>query len=598
VEKPTRKGPLLARNKFDVDEELSEEFNIHAVRRILAYLGPYRGMVSFAVVLMIVASFMDLLPPWLIQQALDVALPKGDVGYLVELSLAILVTVVVGAGALYFRIRVMNRIGQNVIHNLRGDIFARLQELPFSYFDSRPHGKILIRVVNYVNSLSDLLSNGLINLIADLFSLVFIVGFMLVLDLRLTLICLTVLPVLFAAILLMQRRQRMAFQDLSRKQSNLNAYLHESLSGIKITQSFAREAETESIFGRVGEAWRSSWMKAVGIMFATWPVIEILSVFGVCLVYVAVVDWFRDAISVGVIVAFVGYIWRFWAPINTIGQFYTSLVQSAAYLERIFETIDEPSAIVDAPGALEVAKVRGEVEFRSVDFSYDTGAPVLRALSFHVHPGQTIALVGATGAGKTTIVNLLSRFYSPSAGVLLLDGVPLDQFLLSSLRRHVGVMSQDNFLFSGTIADNIRYGKLEATDAEIEAAARAIHAHDFIEKLPEGYNTPVSERGLRLSMGQRQLISFARALLADPAILILDEATSSVDTETERLVQRGLAHLLDGRTSFVIAHRLSTIQNADRIFVIDEGKIVEEGKHRELLARGGAYSRLGGAGGR
>jgi ATP-binding cassette subfamily B protein len=582
----------MARNKYDVDEDLNQEFNIHAVRRILRYLKPYRKPVAGAVGLMVTASFAALLPPYLIQQALDIAIPRHDLGYLVVLSSFILVTVAVGAAALFLRIRVMTGIGQNVIRTLRFDIFARLQQLPFAYFDSRPHGKILIRVVNYVNSLSDLLSNGLINLIADLFSLVFIVAFMLVLDLRLTVLCLAVLPVLFAAILTMQKRQRRAYQDLSRKQSNLNAYLHESLAGVKITQSFAREQENESLFQRVGEAWRVSWIKAVGIMFATWPVIEILSVLGVCLVYVAVVDWYRDAISVGVIVAFVGYIWRFWAPINTIGAFYTSLVQAAAYLERIFETIDEPVAITDLPGAVDPGAVRGEVEFEAVDFAYDSGTPVLQGLSFRVEAGQTIALVGPTGAGKTTIVSLLSRFYSPTGGHILLDGHPIDSLTLASLRRHVGVMSQDNFLFSGTIADNIRYGRLDATDAEVEAAARAIHAHEFIAGLRDGYQTPVSERGLRLSMGQRQLISFARALLADPALLILDEATSSVDTETERLVQRGLAKLLEGRTSFVIAHRLSTIQNADRIFVIEQGSIAEQGNHDALIAQGGHYARL------
>lgn len=582
----------MARNKYDVDEELNQEFNLHAVRRILAYLKPYRRPVMVAVLLMIAASFASLAPPFLIQQALDVAIPHRDVGYLVVLSAAILLAVTVGAAALWLRIRVMTGIGQNVIHTLRHDIFARLQDLPFSYFDSRPHGKILIRVVNYVNSLSDLLSNGLINLIADLFSLAFIVVFMLVLDVRLTLICLAVLPALFLAILSMQRQQRRAYQDLSRKQSNLNAYLHESLAGVKITQSFAREPENESLFQKVGEAWRTSWIKAVGIMFATWPIIEILSVLGVCLVYIAVVDWYRDAITIGVIVAFVGYIWRFWAPINTIGAFYTNLVQSAAYLERIFETIDEPSAIQDAEGAREIGSVRGDVDFDHVDFSYDGLTPVLRDLNVSVKAGQTVALVGPTGAGKTTIVNLLTRFYTPTAGVVRLDGEPLERFTLASLRRHIGVMSQDNFLFSGTIRENIRYGRLDATDAEVEQAARAIHAHDFIVQLPQGYDTPVSERGLRLSMGQRQLISFARALLADPALLILDEATSSVDTETERLVQKGLATLLKGRTSFVIAHRLSTIQNADRILVIEQGRIVEDGTHESLVLSGGHYAHL------
>ena len=583
----------MARNKYDVDEDLSEEFNIHAVRRILGYLKPHRTPVAGAVALMIVASFASLLPPFLVQQALDVAIPHKDVPYLIRLSALVFVTVLLGAGALFLRIRVMNQIGQNVIRALRSDIFGKLQQLPFSYFDSRPHGKILIRVVNYVNSLSDLLSNGFINLIADLFSLIFIVAFMFVLDLRLTLICLAVLPALFAAILAMQGHQRRAFRDLSRKQSNLNAYLHEGLAGVKITQSFAREPETEAIFERVGEAWRKSWMKAVGIMFATWPVIEILSVLGVCLVYVAVVNWYRDAISVGVIVAFVGYIWRFWAPINTIGAFYTSLVQSAAYLETIFETIDEPVDISDTPEAIDPGKIRGEVEFRHVNFEYAPDSPILRDLNFHVSPGQTIALVGATGAGKTTIVNLLSRFYNATGGEVLLDGQPIEAFTLASLRRNVGMMSQDSFLFSGTIRDNIRYGNLAATDEEIVAAARAIHAHDFIVELSEGYDTPVSERGLRLSMGQRQLISFARVLLADPALIILDEATSSVDTETERLVQKGISRLLKGRTSFVIAHRLSTIQNSDRIFVIDRGKIMEEGTHQTLLASpDGAYSRL------
>lgn len=582
----------MARNKFDIDEDLNQEFNIHAVRRILRYLRPYRKPVMGAVVLMVAASFLSMLPPYLIQQALDVAIPHKDLRLLLGLAGIILGTVAVGAIATMFRIRVMTEIGQNVIHNLREDIFKRLQELPFAYFDSRPHGKILIRVVNYVNSLSDLLSNGLINLIADLFSLVFIVAFMLYLDVRLTMICLAVLPVLFAAILLMQKHQRRAYQVLSRKQSNLNAYLHESLTGIKITQSFAREPENMETFRTQGEAWRSSWMKAVGIMFATWPIIEILSVVGVALVYIAVVDWFRDAVSIGIVVAFVGYIWRFWAPINTIGQFYTSLVQSAAYLERIFETIDEPVGIHDATGAVDVAEVQGKVQFENVTFAYETGHPVLRDVDFIVEPGETIALVGPTGAGKTTLVHLLSRFYQPTTGRVLVDDRDLADFTLASLRRHVGVMSQDSFLFSGTIRENIRYGRLDATDEEIISASKAIHAHDFIIQLPEGYDTPVSERGLGLSMGQRQLISFARVLLADPALLILDEATSSIDTETERLVQKGLAELLKGRTSFVIAHRLSTIKNADRIFVIDSGSIVETGSHTELLKVGGIYARL------
>lgn len=582
----------MARNKYDVDEDFEDGLNVHAARRILGYLKPYRASVAGAVLLMVVASFASLLPPYLIQQALDVAIPQKNLGYLGELAGLVFATVLLGSFALFLRIRVMNRIGQRVILHLREAIFDRLQQLSFSYFDSRPHGKILIRVVNYVNSLSDLLSNGLINLIADLFSLLFIVIFMFVLDTRLTLICLAVLPALFVAILAMQGRQRRAFQDLSRKQSNLNAYLHEGLAGVKITQSFARERETEATFQRVGEAWRTSWMRAVGIMFATWPIIEILSVLGVCLVYLAVVQWYRDVISVGVIVAFVGYIWRFWAPINTIGAFYTNLVQSAAYLDRIFETIDEP-VLADPGDAIDPGSIRGNVDFFHVSFGYEPDRPVLHDLSFHVEAGETIAIVGPTGSGKTTIVSLLSRFYRPTAGIITLDGHPLETLSLPALRRTVGFMSQDSFLFSGTILENIRYGNLMATDEEVEQAARAIHAHEFIVGLPQGYQTPVSERGLRLSMGQRQLISFARVMLADPALLVLDEATSSIDTETEQLVQKGLSKLLEGRTSFVIAHRLSTIQNADRILVVNHGRIVQAGTHHELLLDAlGQYSRL------
>jgi ATP-binding cassette subfamily B protein len=324
-------------------------------------------------------------------------------------------------------------------------------------------------------------------------------------------------------------------------------------------------------------------------MFLIWPTIEIISVLGICLVYLSGISWLEEGMTVGVLVAFVGYVWRFWSPISTIGNFYTSLVQAAAYLERIFETIDEPASISDAPGTVDLPPIRGHVEFRGVRFSYDPGRPVLEDLSFAAEPGTRIAIVGPTGAGKTTIVNLLSRFYAPDSGTILVDGADIQRVTIRSLRSQMGVMLQDSFLFSGTILDNIRYGRLDARDEEVVEAAKAVHAHDFIASLKEGYGTAVNERGIRLSMGQRQLISFARALLADPAILILDEATSSVDTETERAIQRGLDRLLRGRTSFVIAHRLSTIRDADRILFIDKGRILESGTHEELSERRGAY---------
>jgi ATP-binding cassette subfamily B protein len=582
----------MARNKYDVDEDLVEEFNARSVKRMLAYLRPSRRPVAFAVFLMIVASLVSLSVPMILQIAIDKAIPQKDIQMLVLLGAVVAATQVVNALCLFIRIRVMNRIGQDVIHAIRSDIFVHLQKLPFTFFDSRPHGKILIRVVNYVNSLSDLLSNGIINLIADLFSLAFIIMYMAWLDWRLTLVSLATLPVLAAVVLAMKKRQRIAWQDMSRKQSNLNAYLHESLSGAKITQSFAREPETGRIFAKLGSEWRRTWMVAVSCFFQVWPAIEIISVAGVCLVYAAGVVWLHQAITVGVLVAFVGYIWRFWAPISTIGNFYSSLVQSAAYLERIFETIDEPEAIKDKPGARELAEVKGDVAFEHVQFSYEAGLPILKGINFHARPGDTIAIVGPTGAGKTTIVNLLSRFYTPDSGRITVDGHDIQDLTIQSLRRRMGVMLQDSFLFSGTIRDNIRYGRLDATDAEVEAAAKAVCAHEFILGLHLGYDTPLNERGIRLSMGQRQLISFARALLADPAILILDEATSSVDTETERAIQKGLGSLLAGRTSFVIAHRLSTIRNATTILFVDHGMILEAGTHDELTALRGHYWQL------
>ncbi len=578
----------MARNKFDVDEDLSQELDAKSVVRMLGYLRPHGRRVLSAIALMIIASLVSLLGPYLTKIAIDDSIPRKDVRLLALLAAILVAAQAVNAFCLKVRIKVMNDIGQGVVHAIRADIFERLQRLPFTYFDSRPHGKILIRVVNYVNSLSDLLSNGIINLVTDLFSLVFTIAFMFVIDARLTLFCLSGLPILAAAVLSLKRRQRVTWQDMSRKQSNLNAYLHEALSGVKVTQAFARVEENERIFSDLGAMWRESWLRAVANIFLIWPVIEIISVLGVSLVYVSGIVWLKG-ITVGILVAFIGYVWRFWTPIQTIGNFYSSLVQAAAYLERIFETIDEPLGIADAPSAIDLPAAGGRVEFRDVSFSYEPGRPVLRDVSFTAEPGESFAIVGPTGAGKTTIVNLLSRFYIPDSGTILIDGRDIQGATLRSLRTRTGVMLQDSFLFSGTIMDNIRYGRLDAADEDVVEAARAVRAHDFIMSLSAGYGTPVNERGIRLSMGQRQLISFARALLADPTILILDEATSSVDTETERAIQEGIGRLLEGRTSFVIAHRLSTIRKADRILFVAEGRIIEAGTHEELSELRGAY---------
>jgi len=486
----------------------------------------------------------------------------------------------------------MNQVGQGIIHDIRLDMFRHLQRLPFSYFDSRPHGKILVRLVHYVNNISDLLSNGIVNVLVDMLSLGIILAYMLAVDPVLTLYAMAGLPFLAIGLLSLKGVQRRAQQALSRKSSNLNAYTQESLLGMKVTQAFARETENRRIYNVLTGAYRKTYMRATLLAISVWPYIELVSNGTVAFLYGAGALWLRPAISVGALVAFVSYVWRFWAPINTLSAFYSQLLNAAAYLERIFEFLDEPVVLDESPDAFDLPPVRGRVAFEAVDFAYEPGIPVLEQVSFQVEPGETVALVGPTGAGKSTIVNLVSRFYDIQGGRITLDGIDIRSVRLDSLRSQMGIMLQEPFLFPGTIRENIRYGRLDATDAEVEAAARAVCAHEFILKLPAGYDTEIHEQGSGVSSGERQLISFARVLLADPRILILDEATASIDTRTERALQRGLDRLLADRTSFVIAHRLSTIRQADRILYIADRNIREAGTHDELLAQDGLYRAL------
>lgn len=582
----------MARNKFDVDEELDSPFRLIHLKRVLGYIKPFTKQIILTVFLMFLASGANLLGPYLIKHAIDVEIPAGNAKGLAVLAGIYLVAILVTGLCMKFRIRVMSEIGQNVIQNIRKDLFTHLQKLSFSYYDSRPHGKILVRVVNYVNSLSDLLSNGIINLITDLFSLLVIVGFMLAIDVKLTLMAMAGFPVLVTIVFVIKNAQRKAWQNLSNQQSNMNAYIHESISGIKITQAFAREEENKKVFHEVSDRYRNSWMKAVSIQFLLWPSIEIVSVLTVSLIYIVGISTMGDGVTLGDLVAFIGYVWMFWAPLTNIGNFYNSIITAMAYLERIFETLDEKPSVTSAPDAGELPPIKGSVEFKDVVFGYEGEERILDQIRFKVNPGETIALVGATGSGKTTIVSLISRFYDVDSGKIIIDGKDIKAVTLPSLRKQMGIMLQDPFIFSGTIMDNIRYGRLDATDEEVVEAAKAIQAHDFISGLKDGYYTEVNERGTRLSAGQRQLISFARALLADPRILILDEATSSIDTETELALQKGLKKLLAGRTSFIIAHRLSTIQNATRILFIEKGRIIEEGTNEQLMKKEGHYWKL------
>ena len=582
----------MARNRYDMDEVLEDSFDISQLKRLAKYIAPYKKKMAGVIFLMLSASALSMMIPIFFQRIMDYYIPEKNMKSIALVSFLTFLVACYSAVSLRLKIKIMSVIGQDIVHSIRSDIFCHLQKLPFSYYDDRPHGKIQVRVVNYVNSLSDLLSNGIVNTITDLCNLIFIILFMLFCDVRLTLVCLCGLPLLAAVIILIKKKQRRAWQIQSNKQSNLTAYIAESINGIKVTQSFVREQENTGIFNKLSTGYRKSWMRAVMFNFTMGPSVDIISVITTSFVYVLGIRWILapDAtLTVGLLIAFTSYIGRFWAPINTLASFYNSLLTAISYLERIFETIDEPIRVKDAPDAKELPTIHGDVEFKDVCFSYEEGHRILDHINFKVKQGETYAIVGPTGAGKSTIVNLISRFYNVDSGQVLIDGHDISKYTIHSLRTQMGVMMQDSFIFAGTIMDNIRYGNREATDEQVITAAKTVCAHDFISSMENGYYTEVNERGSRLSAGQRQLISFARALLADPKILILDEATSSIDTETELLLQKGLARLLEGRTSFIIAHRLSTIKNADCIMYVDKGGILEKGTHEELLKKKGAY---------
>ena len=585
----------MARNRYDIDETYEDSYDFGQLRRLTKYVKPHSKAMVGVIILMLVTAALGMLYPFFLKIIMDEAIPNKDFKTILILAGCTLGISLFTALALKLKISIMTRIGQGIVHDLRSDLFSHILKLPFSFFDSRPHGKIQVRIVNYVNNLSDVLSNGLVNTVTDLCSLIFIIIFMFSINLPLTLVVLCGLPIFIAYVFILKKCQRKAWRAQSNKQSNLNAYISESINGIRVTQSFVRENENIKIFNNLSSAYRTAWLKAVSVAFLMGPFVQLISTATMATAFVLGIHWIQigfSGVTVGTLIAFTAYISRFWQPITTLADFINNLLTAVSYVERIFETMEEPVLIKDKEGASELPKITGKVEYKDVNFSYDEGVKVLDNINFTIEPGESVAIVGPTGAGKSTIVNLLSRFYNPDSGQILVDGHDLQDVTIKSLRTQMGVMMQDSFIFKGTIMDNIRYGNMDATDEQVMEAAKTVCAHDFIMQMEDGYNTEVNERGSRLSVGQRQLISFARALLADPKILILDEATSSIDTETEILLQRGLNKLLRGRTSFIIAHRLSTIKNCSTIFYVDHGQIVEHGAHYELMAHLGPYYKL------
>lgn len=583
----------MAKNTYKQDEILEEPFDIRHLLRASSYIKKYQKRMICAILLSGIGGAFGYVAPMIIQRALDVAIPAKNFRLLFSLVGALIGIYTVSVIFTTIRSKIMVDVSQSIIYDIRKDLFAHLQKLPFQYYDDRPHGKILIRVVNYVNSVSDMLSNGLINILLESFNLLFIVIFMFLVDVQMALVVLCGVPVLMVFMFWIKNRQRKAWQAVSNKNSNLNAYLQENIVGARITQIFAREDENARIFQDLSNDCRQTWNTAVRYSNLVWPGIDSISVCVRAAIFLFGLVLFGEGNkSLGTIVAISSYASFFWQPIMNLGNIFNNFINNIAYLERIFETMDEPVTISDKENAREMPKIRGEVTFDHVSFSYDKSKKILKDVSFTVKPGESIALVGPTGAGKSTIVNLISRFYNVDSGRVLIDGQDISDMTIHSLRSQMGIMMQDSFIFSGTIGDNIRYGKLTASEEEIQKASRIVCADEFISRMPGGYDTEVRERGSMLSQGQKQLISFARTLLSDPSILILDEATSSIDVQTEKALQTGLNAMLQGRTSFIIAHRLSTIRDCDRIMYIDDGGILETGTHEELMAKKGHYYKL------
>jgi len=579
------------------DEVFERPINTRYISRMLKYLKPYKWPVTGAFITMILSSAAAVSSPLILKYAIDNYIEMNDFSGIPWLALAIVLTSGLSALGMRYKLRLMNITGRKAIAQIRKELFEHIQELGFDFFDTRSAGKIMVRVINDVNSLLGLFNNGIINSLTNIFMVILIAILMLVLDWRLALIGFSTMPFLLLSAFVLRPFIRRTWRQVRQKISNMNGHLHESLAGIKVTYAFAREDRSTDMFRQTNNDINKSWMRAIRINNLMFPSVEIISVLGTCLIYFFGVQRMYPAdgtaaLSLGTLISMTWYLGQFWGPIDQLSRIYTQLLVAMASLERIFEIMDRPVLIKNNERQVKADKLMGRVEFRDVTFGYDEDQVVLDHVSFSALPGQAIAFAGPTGAGKSTIINLLSRFHDVNSGSIQIDGVDVRDYDLHSLRSNIGIMLQDTFIFSGTIMDNIRYGRLSATDEEVIEAAKAVHAHEFIIRMENGYQTEVNERGSRLSMGQRQLLAFARTLLADPSILILDEATASIDTHTEILIQRAIETLLKGRTSFIIAHRLSTIRKADSIMIVDGGKIIESGTHAELIAMGGVYKAL------
>lgn len=587
----------MAVNSFREDEHIQATDAKKIIARLLNYLKGYKKELALILFAMAVTVGISLLNPLLIEAALDDYVAALDFNGLLRLAAFAVAINVIYVVMVKIRMYVMSYVSNNIILSIREDVYEHIQSLSFTFFDSRPSGKILARIIGDVNSLKDVLAKAVTNIIPNTLTIIGVLVIMFIKDWRLALAALCTLPFMTLGIFYVEKTNHARWQIVRKKASNVNAYVHEDVAGIRVVQSLSAEEETRGQFNELAGEQCSSFIHACRAADLFFPIIDTSWGISLMMLYLVGVKLIgAPEITLGVLVAFGSYATMFWNPIANLSTFLNQLVTNLSAAERVFDILDTEPEIQDAPDAGELPEITGEIAFQNVSFTYDEGTEnetrVLDHVSFTVRPGETIALVGPTGAGKTTIVNLISRFYDIQEGTITIDGYDLKKVKINSLRRQMGVMTQDNFIFHGTVRENIAYGKLDATDEEIIAAAKAVNAHDFIMKMEKGYETELKEQGAGLSIGQRQLIAFARTMVSQPRVLILDEATSSIDTHTELLVQKGIEALLSGRTSFVIAHRLSTIQNADRIFVINDGGIAEQGSPAELMRKKGFYYNL------
>jgi ATP-binding cassette subfamily B multidrug efflux pump len=579
---------------MDQDEALDKSYDATLLRRLLVYLRPYRGLALLAVLLLFMSAGLALVGPLLTQRALDVAIPRRDFGLLGTLAVMFLAALLLEFVVEYGQTLLTTYIGQRVMYDLRMQIFGHLQRLSISFFDRNPVGRLMTRVTSDVETLNELFSSGLVTVFGDVFTLIAIMTMMLVVDWRLALVTFSVIPLVWLTAMVFRRRVREAFRDIRTRLARLNAYLQERLSGMRVVQLFGREADSAARFGALNREHLEAHLRSITIYAVFFPVVEVLTAVAMALLlYYGGLRTIHGTLTVGVLAAFIQLTRRFFQPLQDLSEKFNLLQSAMASSERVFALLDQPVSVLEPARPVKLPQpIRGEVRFEDVWFRYGPDGPwVLRDVSFTAAPGQTIALVGHTGAGKTTIVNLLLRFYDPDRGRILIDGVDIRQLSTSDLRSLIGFVQQDLFLFTGDILHNLTLDAPVSAEAAHEAARR-VGADRFIERLPAGYAHRLGERGRSLSVGERQLLSFARALALDPRILVLDEATSSVDAEAEAQIQRAIAELMAGRTSLVVAHRLSTILHADEILVLQHGEIRERGSHRELLLQEGLYQRL------